>query len=172
MKLKFAKIVVLEKIENRRKYLLISLLSFPFIGLILQPEPSSFLTYVIVGLFAVNMTIILLYRALVKRYKIVGHILMSNSTIQLSDKKYPISDFKEILIFYNGFKGESFPLAQFGVSSLGSKDGAENKMLLKLKNSDDLELNFLSTRKTDLVNLKQILQYYFDNGIDAKIKRV
>ena len=172
MELKFDKIEILKKIENRRKYTVLSLFSIPILGLLLQPKSSSFLTYIIVGLFIVDIVIIFLYRALVKRYEVKGNVILSKNFIQVADEIYSINNLKEILIFYSGYKGESHTYARFGVNQLSLKDGASNRLLLKMNSKEDVEISFLSTMKSDLARLKQMLQYYYDNGIDVKIKRI
>ena len=172
MKLKFAYIEIIKEIENRRKYIVLSLFSFPIVGLIMQPKSSNLITYLIVGLFLIDIIIILLYRALVKRYKIIGVIAIDKDFIQILDKKYPLNKLKKIIIFYKGFKGESFPYARFGVNQISSKDGAGNRLLLNINSEENVEINFLSTNKSDLVRLKQMLQHYYDNGIDVKLKRI
>lgn len=172
MYIKFAEIEIQKKIEDRRKYLICSFVLIPILGLILHPKPSSILSYIYTGLLVIDIVIIFLYRGLVKRYKVIGNIIINKDSISISGINYQFNDFIEIVIFYDGFKGESFPFARFGVNQIASKDGAGNKILLKMNSKENVLVNFLSTNKADLTNLKRVLKYYVDNGVNVKIERI
>lgn len=86
----------------------------------------------------------------------IGNLILEEKDIILNDEKIPVSDIKEIRFIGNDIKGD--------FRGFFSK-GTNNKLIIKLKNSEEKSVHFLQTKENKLNRKKNILELYRNKGI-------
>ena len=167
MKLEIDIIEISNKVVFKRKILLSTLLFYPIIGIIVQPNPESLLNIGLASLFILDLIINIYYRNKIKRYNVINKLHLNEEMIQFNDRQIKLLELKCIGFEYSGFKGEFYPAAPFGRSIFGTKDGAGNEISFKTFDNKQFNLKLLLISEFHYRNLRKILNLYRKLGVDV-----
>ncbi len=157
---------ILKSVENRRRQLVFLLILFPIYGVIFSPHESDLhLTFYLIS-FVILLGAYILYYSLKKRYVIDGVFLINKEFIQIQDNVILLENIEQINFRYEGYKGESLPLAAVGIGTFGFKDGANNMFEVKTKRGDVNKITFLINTNKDAGALNKYLLHFRKKGVN------
>lgn len=166
-KVELSVISYLKKVLIYRRILLLSLLFYPIVMFIFNPEPDSTSGIIFSVLFIVDILANILYIKCKKRYKVIDSILLEDCQITVSMNTYEISEIEYLKLFYHGYKGKVPEFSPI-VDVFGSDDGVANKLFIKTT-KDTFEANVLFEYESQLTEITNILSHYKSLGVQIEI---